>query len=190
MARINLLPWRDERREEQRKEFYVILGMVAAAGLVCVLLGHLVLDAKISGQEARNNYLTSNIRQLDEKVDEIKELKKRRSELLDRMRVIQDLQGNRPLIVRIFDEVVRVIPEGVFFKSLNRKGETLTVLGVAESNNRVSSLMRNLDSSDWFRNPNLKAVRAAPSYGEQANEFDMKAKIAKLGGEEETEDEG
>ena len=178
MAKINLLPWRDERREELRKEFYVILGLVAVVGVVCILLAHLILNGQIDSQNARNNYLTSNIRQLDAQVEEIKELKKRRSELLDRMKVIQDLQGNRPLIVRIFDEIVRVIPEGVFFRKLTRVGDNLTFVGVAESNNRVSSLMRNLDASDWFTSPNLRAVRAAPAYGELANEFDMSVKIA------------
>jgi type IV pilus assembly protein PilN len=110
---------------------------------------------------------------LNKQVAEIKELKKKRSMLLDRMKVIQDLQGTRPHIVRIFDELVRTIPDGVYYRSLTRKGKNVSVSGTAESNNRVSSLMRKFDGSEWFTAPNLKSVKANPGFGDQANDFNM-----------------
>lgn len=177
MARINLLPWREERREEQRKEFYTILGAVAGVGLVCVLIAHLVVSGRIDHQNARNGYLQRNIDVLSKQVEEIKDLRRRRADLLDRMKVIQDLQGSRPMIVRLFDELVRTLPDGVHYLSLNRKGDTVTIRGTAESNNRVSSLMRRLDASDWFKNPNLRGVTANPSAGEQGSDFDLTVQI-------------
>jgi len=96
---------------------------------------------------------------------------------LDRMRVIQELQGNRPIIVRVLDQLVRTVPDGVFYTNLQTKDKTINIRGVAESNNRVSSLMRRLDSSDWLANPNLDAVKAAPNYGDQANTFNLTVQI-------------
>jgi type IV pilus assembly protein PilN len=96
------------------------------------------------------------------------------------MRVIQELQGNRPIIVRVLDQLVRTVPDGVFYTSVTSKQNSITINGVAESNNRVSSLMRRLDASDWLKNPNLDAVRAAPAYGDQANTFDLSVQVTCL----------
>ncbi|RRJ83153.1 PilN domain-containing protein [Aestuariirhabdus litorea] len=158
MARINLLPWREELREEKKKQFFMTLAGVAiiAAGVV-FLVGREV-EGMIDHQIARNDYITKEIKVLDQKIKEISELRKKREELLARMKVIQDLQGTRPVIVRVFDEVARSVPDGVFFSSLTLRGNNLAVQGVAESNNRVSSLMRDFDQSEWFQNPNLQAV--------------------------------
>jgi len=173
MANINLLPWREERRQEQRKEFLTVLGAVALAAIVVVLLTNRVYSSWIDNQNGRNAYLQTNIDELNRQVAEIKELEKKRQELLDRMKVIQDLQGTRPLIVRIFDEMVRTLPDGVFYKTMSRTDKTIQMEGVAESNNRVSSLMRQFDRSEWFENPNLTSVQASPEYGEQASGFKM-----------------
>lgn len=173
MAQINLLPWRDERRAELKKEFLTILAAVAAVGVAIVLLVDLVVSAQIQYQKDRNNYLTENIRELDKKVAEIRELQKKRTQLLDRMKVIQELQGNRPIIVRVMDQLVRTVPDGVFYTELKSEGSVINITGIAESNNRVSSLMRRLDASDWFSDPNLQGVRAEPSFGEQATTFNM-----------------
>jgi type IV pilus assembly protein PilN len=173
MANINLLPWREQRRQQQRRDFIVILGCVAGLGALVVLLAHLVISSQIDHQADRNQYLQTHISELDKQVAEIRELQTRRNQLIDRMQVIQNLQGTRPLIVRIFDEIVRTLPEGVYYRSLQRTGSTITIAGTAENNNRVSSLMRQLEKSDWFANPVLKGVRANPSFGEQANDFDM-----------------
>lgn len=177
MAQINLLPWRDERRQELKKEFLTILAMVLAAGIAMIVLADRVVDSQIDHQRARNNYLGQHIKELDKQVAEIKELEHKRNQLIERMRVIQELQGNRPIIVRIMDQMVRTVPDGVFYSRLVSKDKLITISGVAESNNRVSSLMRRLDGSDWLANPNLDAVRAAPRYGDQATTFELKVQI-------------
>ncbi len=177
MAHINLLPWREERRQERKKEFITTCALVAALAVGVVLLADQVVNAQIDNQKARNQYLADNIKVLDEQVAEIRELQKKRNQLIERMRVIQELQGNRPIIVRVLDQLVRTVPDGVFYTSLNTKEKTITINGVAESNNRVSSLMRRLDASDWLANPNLDRVRAAPEYGDQANTFNLTVQI-------------
>ena len=150
MAQINLLPWRDERRQEQSKEFLTVLALVLALGVGLVLLADRVVNGQIEYQKARNQYLTENIKVLDKKVAEIADLQRKRNQLIDRMRVIQELQGNRPIIVRVLDQLVRTVPDGVFYTSLETKDNTISISGIAESNNRVSSLMRRLDASDWL----------------------------------------
>lgn len=177
MARINLLPWREERRQERKKEFITACALVAALAVGIVLLADRVVNGQIENQKARNQYLADNIKILDEQVAEIRELQKKRNQLIERMRVIQELQGNRPIIVRVLDQLVRTVPDGVFYSSLKTKEKTISINGVAESNNRVSSLMRRLDSSDWLANPNLDRVRAAPEYGAQANTFSLTVQI-------------
>lgn len=177
MAKINLLPWREERRQELKKEFLVTVGLVLALGVGLVLLGDRIVDGQIQNQKARNQYLTENIKVLDEQVAEIRELQKKRNQLLDRMQVIQELQGNRPIIVRVLDQLVRTVPDGVFYTSLQTRDKMITINGVAESNNRVSSLMRRLAASDWLANPNLDAVKAAPEYGDQANTFNLTVQV-------------
>ena len=177
MAKINLLPWREARREELKKAFLTVLGLVAAFGVVLILAADRVVNSQIDGQKARNDYLSKNIRDLDRQVEEIKDLQRKRNQLIDRMRVIQELQGNRPIIVRVLDQLVRTVPDGVFYTSVSAVGDVLSIDGVAESNNRVSSLMRRLDASDWLKDPNLDAVRAAPLFGDQANTFDLSVQV-------------
>lgn len=178
MAHINLLPWREERRQELRKEFLVILGGTAVFALIVLLGANRVYNGWIDNQNNRNAYLQRNIDELNRQVTEIKELEAKRRQLLDRMKVIQDLQGTRPLVVHVFDEMVRTLPDGVFYQSLARTEQKIEIAGVAESNNRVSSLMRQLDKSDWFQNPNLTSVQAATEYGEQASAFKMAVEIS------------
>ncbi|MEH6582212.1 MAG: PilN domain-containing protein [Halioglobus sp.] len=177
MAQINLLPWRDERRQEQKKEFLAIVGFVLALAVALVLLGDRVVTGQIENQKARNQHLTEQIAILDKQVAEIRDLQRKRNQLLDRMRVIQELQGNRPIIVRILDQLVRTVPDGVFYKTLNTKGKNIGINGIAESNNRVSSLMRRLDASDWLADPNLDKVSAATAYGDQATSFNLTVKV-------------
>ena len=177
MAQINLLPWREERRQELKKDFLITIGLVLALGVGLVLLADRIVNGQIDNQNARNQYLQEHIAELDKMVAEIKELQKRRNQLIDRMRVIQELQGYRPIIVRVMDQLVRTVPDGVFYNSLTSQGTKITIKGVAESNNRVSSLMRQLDASDWLANPNLDSVVAAPTYGDQANTFTMTVQV-------------
>jgi type IV pilus assembly protein PilN len=178
MAHINLLPWREARREELKRQFLAILGLVAlGAGLVLVL-GDRVVNGQMDHQRARNDYLRENISELDRQVAEIRELQRKRNQLIERMRVIQELQGNRPIIVRVMDQLVRTIPDGVFYSQVRSENMKLSIKGVAESNNRVSSLMRRLDASEWLEQPNLDAVRAAPAYGDQAATFDLTVSVS------------
>ena len=176
MANINLLPWREWERERKQKEFLTQLGGVLIVGVLIIVSAGQYLDAAIEGQEGRNSYLSGKIKVLDERIAEIQMLRKQRADLLARMRVINELQGNRPVIVRVFDEVVQTLAKGVHYKSLTMGGGTLAVEGVAESNNRISALMRNLDGSDWFTAPNLKGIKEDPDnsdYGEQASTFTL-----------------
>src|SRR5210317_1485297 len=177
MARIHLLPWREERRAERKKEFLTALALVALLAVLVVIAVDQVINGAINYQNRRNAYLQQNIAELDAKVAEIRDLQRKRTELLDRMRVIQELQGNRPIIVRIMDQLVRTVPDGVYYTSLNSQDGVISIRGVAESNNRVSSLMRNLDASAWFSSPNLDSVRAAPEFGPQATTFNLSVKI-------------
>jgi type IV pilus assembly protein PilN len=184
MANINLLPWREERRQELKKAFLAGLGFVAAVAVALLIGAFIISNAQIETQTARNAYLQKSIDELNRQVAEIKELEKRRDQLLERMKIIQALQGNRPVIVHLFDDVVRTLPDGVFYSEFGLKGKTISVKGIAESNNRVSSLMRNLDGSDWFQSPNLTAVKSEPEAGEQASAFDMTVELSPLPGEE------
>lgn len=174
MARINLLPWREQLREERKQRFVVAMGgtLVIAAGLI--ILGGQYLDGAIEQQNARNDFIKKEIAVLDARIKEISELKERRAQLLDRMKIIQDLQGNRPISGRIFDQMVRTLPDGVFFTELKRVGKSIAIVGSAESNNRVSSLMRNLDASEWLTSPNLTEVKAITAGAlDQANVFQL-----------------
>lgn len=176
MARINLLPWREWERERKKKEFLGNLAGVLALGVTLVFAFGWVLNGRIDDQQARNRMLEAEIVVLDERIAEIQSLQKTRDELLARMRVIQQLQGNRPVIVRVFDEMVRTLSTGVHFKKLRLDNTSLAVEGVAESNNRISALMRNLENSEWFARPNLRSIKEDPrnpNYGPQASTFNL-----------------
>jgi type IV pilus assembly protein PilN len=188
MAQINLLPWREERRQEQKKEFLTTVALVLILGAGLIFFATTYVDAQIEHQKARNEYIKKEIKVLDKEVAELKDLIKRRNQLIDRMRVIQELQGNRPIIVRVLDQLVRTVPDGVFYTSLSTKNKQITIEGYAESNNRVSSLMRRLDASEWLAEPNLDMVKAAPTYGDQANRFKLSVKVQAPAAQDETEE--
>ena len=174
MAKINLLPWREQLREERKQQFLVALGGVFILGALLVLAGDRYLNTQIENQIARNNFIQQEISALDGRIREIAELKEKRGQLLERMKIIQDLQGNRPIIAHVFDEIVRTIPDGVYLTALKMVGKEITISGVAESNNRVSTLMRNLDASDWLALPLLSGVKTATeSLLDQANDFNL-----------------
>jgi len=176
MAHINLLPWREWERERKKKEFLTNVVGVFVFGCVLVFFGGWVLDNNIEHQNARNAYMDKEIAVLNKRIAEIQTLKKEKKELIARMEVIQKLQGDRPIIVHVFDELVKTLAKGLHFRKLEMKGTQLSVAGTAESNNRISSLMRNLDESDWFAQPNLKTIKEDPNnrdYGSQASSFDL-----------------
>ena len=179
MARINLLPWREEYRQAKKREFLEIAAVVLVLGLLAATLWDRVVNARIDNQTSRNELLRGEIAVLEEQAREIAELKKRMQQMIDRMGVIQALQGNRPDIVRIFDELLAAMPEGVFLTDLQRVGDNMSLTGFAESNNRVSALMRNLDASYKFTEPNLTKVQADETLGEQGNRFEMRIQITR-----------
>jgi type IV pilus assembly protein PilN len=180
MTKINLLPWREERREELRKEFFTLLAIAVGAAVLVIIIVMQAYSMAIDSQRSRNNFLNQQISLLDAQISEIKDLEKKRDQLLERMRVIQELQGNRPVIVRMFDELVRTLPEGVYYRAVKytENNKTISLEGTAESNNRVSSLMRAFEASAWFAEPLLTSVTANPAEGENANNFMMTVKLA------------
>lgn len=188
MARINLLPWRDNYRLEKKKEFITILVVVLIAAVASAFLWVKVVDSKVEYQDARNKLLKDEIRVLDKQVAEIRKMKKQKEDLLARRDVIQGLQGKRPVIVRYFDEMARAVPDGLFLNSLKRSGNRIDITGVAESPNRVSSFMRNLDDSEWFNDANLSAVKKVPAYGEQATEFTLTVRTAAPASDKDAEE--
>ncbi|CEA03800.1 fimbrial assembly family protein [Pseudomonas saudimassiliensis] len=182
MARINLLPWREQLREERKKQFISILVLIVLFAGLLIFLGDRNLNGKIDQQNARNDFLRKEISLLDGRIKEIEQLQARRTQLLDRMKIIQDLQGNRPIIVRVFDELARTLPEGVYFTSVDMKGPVISIKGGAESNSRVSNLMRQMDASDWLTTPNLTAVKAVTQGAlDQANVFEMSVRQTEPG---------
>lgn len=158
MTRINLLPWREELRQEQKKQFMMMLIMTAVLAAAIVGLIHFQMQAKIDYQLSRNRYLSNEIATLDKEIAEIAELQKTRRSLIERMEVIQDLQGSRPSIVHLFTEIVSTVPNGVYLETLTQSGNNLVINGLAESNARVSTYMRNLAASEWLKEPNLSVI--------------------------------
>jgi len=178
MARINLLPWRAERRKARQKEFGVMLGLAALAGILLTLLIVTIYNGRIAGQEARNQYLRDEITKVDAQIKEIDELDKKKSKLLARKEVIEQLQANRSQMVHLFDSLVRTIPDGVTLTSIKQEGEILTLNGRSQSNARVSTYMRNLEGSGWMTNPDLNIIEAKEGKPGLPYEFNLKVKLA------------
>lgn len=158
MAKINLRPWREELAQKRKNAFAANLVASIACGAVLVFGVGFYFDMMKDRQFERNNYLRDETSKLDRKIAEIKKLKEQRARLLERLNAIQELQGTRPVIVRNFDEIVRVLPDGAYYTVLNRSGEKISITGLASDKTDVSSLMRNLDDSIWFGEPNLSNV--------------------------------
>ncbi|MCD9095833.1 PilN domain-containing protein [Luteimonas fraxinea] len=160
MSRINLLPWRAERRKQRQKEFGVMVGIAAAAGVALWFLVNMYYNAQIDGQNERNAFLQQQIAAVDTQITEIEALESQRARLLARKAVIEELQGNRSQMVHLFDQLVRTIPDGVLLTSLKQEGQTLTLEGRSQSNARVSTYMRSLDGSGWMTGPQLSVIEA------------------------------
>jgi type IV pilus assembly protein PilN len=158
MPRVNLLPWREADRKRRRQEFFLSIGAaLASAGLV-MLLGRFHMSGAISHQEERNAKLAAEISKLDEQIKEIEGLERQKQALIARMEIIETLQRSRPEIVHVFDDLVRVLPEGVYLTYLKQSGTRIEMRGIAQSSTRVSTFMRNIDSSEWLADPALQIV--------------------------------
>jgi len=158
MPRINLLPWREAERKRKRQEFYLSLGAAVATAALVTLLGRWQMNASIAHQQDRNKVLEDEIAQLDKQIEEINGLDAQKRRLLARMEIIETLQRSRPEIVHVFDELVRVLPEGVYLTFLKQSGNRFEIRGIAQSSTRVSTFMRNIDASEWLADPSLQIV--------------------------------
>lgn len=176
MARINLLPWRAALKKQRQIEFLATIGAVAVLALIVWLLAHLIVADRISGQNERNNYLQAETAKLDKQIKEIQELEKEKQRLIARMKAIEGLQGSRPLIVRIFDELVTTVPDGVYLTDVNQQGDSFEIKGVAESNARVSTFMRNIEKSKWLKDPKLQIIESKDDSGHRTAKFTLKLK--------------
>ncbi|MGI9203766.1 MAG: PilN domain-containing protein, partial [Woeseiaceae bacterium] len=163
MPRINLLPWREELRTQRRNQFFIALGGAAAVALLFIGLGAWIFSAIINHQDDRNGLLKAEISELDKLIEEIIDLEDKKDGLLARMEIIEQLQRSRPGIVHVFEEMVRTLPDGVHLREVKQTGRKLEIVGLAESNTRVSALMRNIDKSDWLADPDLEVVEVRPA---------------------------
>lgn len=177
MAKINLLPWRAERRQQRQKQFYTLLGVVAVAAVLAVFGVKTYYDSLIEAQQARNNYLQNEIKLVDAKIKEIDELDRKRADLLQRKQVIEELQASRSLMVHLFDELVRTIPEGVRLSSIKQAGTVLTLEGLTQSNARVSSYIRALENSGWMARPDLSIIEAKGADRNMPYIFNLKVNL-------------
>ena len=181
MAKVNLLPWRSERRKVRQQEFYYLLGGAAVGALVLGLLAMFYYSGQIDGQNKRNAYLTDQITQLDAKIAEIKALDQKKEKLLRRKEVIEQLQANRSQMVHLVDELVRTIPDGVRLTSVKQDGDKLTLDGQSQSNARVSAYMRNIEASGWMTNPDLSVIEAKGTDKTLPYEFNLSLTLTKPG---------
>ncbi|MCP3687698.1 MAG: PilN domain-containing protein [Gammaproteobacteria bacterium] len=189
---INLLPWREEERQEQKKQFAIMTALIMLLAASCVGLIHIQMASKIDYQLSRNRFVSNEISKLDDQIAEIKELQKVRRNLLERMEVIQDLQGSRPSIVHLFTEIVSTVPNGVYLQTLTQTGNSLVIDGHAESNSRVSTYMRNLNDSEWLKDPNLTVIEIEDKKVTRISRFTLAVKQTSPNatGEEGDNDDG
>jgi type IV pilus assembly protein PilN len=179
MAKINLLPWREELRKQKTQEFGILMaGFALFAGLVFGI-AHLYHVSLIDYHNTRNAYLDEQINQLNKKIEEIQRLEREKERLIARMRAIEQLQRNRPLIVRFFDELIATLPEGVSVLNITQDGENVTINGEAQSNARVSSFMRNLEGDDskkqkWLKDPKLDIIQGKSESGQRISAFTLR----------------
>ena len=178
MARINLLPWRVERRKQRQTEFVTMLGLAALGGVLASFLIVAFYGSRIDNQNGRNQYLRDEIAKVDTQIKEIEELDKKKGRLLARKEVIEQLQSNRSQMVHLFDSLVRTIPDGVTLTTIKQEGDVLTLGGRSQSNARVSTYLRNLEGSGWMTNPELNIIEAKAGNPGLPYEFNLKVKLA------------
>ena len=179
-TRINLLPYREERRKRARQHFLMLAGLTAALGAAIVGLVHVVNAQRVGAQTERNEFPKSETAKLDKEIDEIKKLREEIASLLARKQVIETLQADRAQTVHLLDQLVRQMPEGVYLKSVKQKGLTVNVTGYAQSNARVSTLMRNVESSPWLENPGLVEIKASAVDRKRLSEFNLNFALKRL----------
>lgn len=190
MAKINLLPWREELRRQKKQEYLTIVGICAVLTLGVWGAIHWHFKERIAYQESRNEFIQGEIKKLDVKIEEIRRLEKEKERLLARMKAIETLQTSRPIIVHIFDELVTSLPEGVFLREITQNGSDITIRGAAQSNARVSNYMRNVEKSDWLKDPSLDIIQSASQDGRRIANFVLKFKQTSPQAEKAAAEEG
>lgn len=184
MIRINLLPHREEKRRERRQQFYAVAGLITVLAGLIWFLGYSLINGTISAQEGQNAFLKAQIAEIDKEIDEIKRLSEQTDSLLSRKRIIESLQANRTETVHLFNELARQMPEGVYLKTLKQSGQKINLTGYAQSNSRVSTLMRNLEASPLLEKPNLVEIKAVTVNNRRVNEFNMNIEIRRQSSED------
>lgn len=184
MIRINLLPHREEKRKSRRQQFLALAGLLTVLAGLLVFLVHSVIAGYISAQEQKNAFLKSEIALLDKEIDEIKRLKEQTEALIGRKQVIETLQGNRAEAVHLFNELAHQVPDGTYIRTLKQTGGKINLTGYAQSNARVSALMRNLDASPVLEAPNLVEIKSAMVSNRRVSDFVMNVAITRAKTEE------
>lgn len=187
MPSINLLPWREAERKKRQRDFGVALAGGVVAAIVCVLATIFVYNSMINNQEARNVRLSEEIAQLEKSIEEIDGLERQKERMLARMEIIDQLQKSRPEIVHLFDEVARQLPEGVYLTGMKQQGDKVEVRGVAQSSTRVSALMRQIDASDWMKDPEVERVETTSSGASRQASFVVNLKQESASNDESEE---
>jgi type IV pilus assembly protein PilN len=180
MIRINLLPHREEKRKARRQQFYGLFGLVSVLAGMIVFLVYTVIAGYISAQEAKNDFLKKEIAVLDKQIDQIKRLKEQTQALLARKQIIESLQRDRAEAVLLLSELVKQMPEGVYLRSIKQNGVNISLAGYAQSNARVSTLMRNIEASPWLEKPVLVEIKAVAVDKRRLNEFSLNASIKRI----------
>jgi type IV pilus assembly protein PilN len=177
MVRINLLPHREQKRQARQRQFVSLAIGLAILAIGTIGLGHILIAAQIENQNGRNKLLTTEIAKLDEQIKEIDRLRDQTQALLARKQVVETLQANRTEAVHLLDQLVRQLPDGVYLKSVKQNGTRVTLVGYAQSNARVSTLMRNVESSPWLSAPDLVEIRSVALDKQKVNEFTLAMQV-------------
>ena len=190
MTHINLLPWRELERKEREREFYSVAGGAAIFMLLVIVYIHFHMAGLIEIQNGRNNYLGEEIKKVEEQIKTIKGLETEKAQLLARMKVIEELQGQRPLMVHLFDELVKTLPDGVYLTSIKQTGGSISLQGIAQSNARVSAFMRNIEASQWLTDPKLTVIQAVDNKDQKGSEFILTLKEIMAEGDDSASNPG
>ena len=190
MIRVNLLPHREEKRKARRQQFYAVSGLITVLAVMIWFLGYGILNGYINTQDNANSFLKAQIAALDKDIDEIKRLKEQTDSLLSLKRIIESLQANRAETVHLFNELARQVPDGVYFKNIKQGPDSINITGYAQSNSRVSILMRNLEASPLLERPDLVEIKAATITNRRLNEFNLNVFITRQTTEDDKKGKG
>ncbi|WP_371375954.1 PilN domain-containing protein [Thalassotalea aquiviva] len=185
MPHINLLPWREEAQRQRHQQFMSILTFLALVSFLVVFLISQVYQRQIDGQKARNQFLMNEIKVLDSRIEEIKTLEQKKEDLIQRMTLIDQLQKSRNVVTQILDEIVRIVPAGVYLTKMEKRGNTLLLIGKSESNNHLANMIREIQSSNLLADAELQSISNKGTNSKLLSDFNMKLRIQGLLGDEE-----